>query len=465
MSRVNGNQGEMSMGRIFITAGQRSIQDGNEDLNVAIGSFMETQEVAPVRDLVVQILRSRNYEMVPVPPDLNPAQTISWINSHARRGDVALELCADASDRTIRGAVIFYIANNYQRKTQAEQLLQSYLRRVPQMPSRGAKPDIQTDLGQLAFCRQVVVPALQMTIGSLIDLDDRRLIQSQRQDVALGIAEGLATWSRTYAADPAAKPTLSPEYPAIDISINGGGACNDKGVLVEGNAYIPVDLIDQVGVELPLQSTIRRIRYQNIVYVRAIDLREFNIATHLAADSKIPTLTLRSSFSIAPQQLERIMGQGQTSDIQMMVFLKSHYADGLAQFPDLPKLYREEANIEGVNYDIAFAQMCVETNFLKFGGAVKPEQNNFAGLGAANSARGASFASPRIGIRAQIQHLKSYASTTPFVQAIVDPRFDSIRRGVAPTIHQLNGRWAADPQYHTKILSVLRRLYESAGFL
>jgi hypothetical protein len=63
-----------------------------------------------------------------------------------------------------------------------------------------------------------------------------------------------------------------------------------------------------------------------------------------------------------------------------------------------------------------------------------------------------------------VQHLKAYASTEPFVQAIVDPRLNSIRRGIAPSLNQLSGRWAPDPQYHLRTLSMLRRLYESAGF-
>lgn len=467
------------MGRIFVAVGPSMGRDNYLDLSLATSSALAAQEMSLLRDLIVQILRSRNYELLPVPADLPLPQTVDWINQRARRGDVALELWADAFDRTTRGAVVFYMTYNNQRKTQAEQLLQAYLRRVPQMPGRGAKPDIQTELGQLAFCRQVMIPALQLSVGSLIDLDDRRLIQTQRQDVALGIAEGLATWSRAVSPDRTTSVSLPVEYPAIDLSVNGA-TCDELGVLIEGNAYIPVDLIDQLGIDLPLSSAIRRLSYRNIVFVRAIDLRDYNLSTRLEENNNTLgqntlgqntlghnalRLALRSGSSLASDSIDRIMGQGHTSDVQMMVFLKSHYSDGLARFPELPKLYREEASIEGVNADIAFAQMCVETSFLRFSGTTKPEQNNFAGLGTLSSLEAASFSSPRIGIRAQIQHLKAYASTGPFVQAIVDPRFSSIRRGIAPFLSQLNGRWTADLQYHNKILSVLRRLYESAGFL
>jgi hypothetical protein len=101
---------------------------------------------------------------------------------------------------------------------------------------------------------------------------------------------------------------------------------------------------------------------------------------------------------------------------------------------------------------------------LGFGGAIKPEHNNFAGLADSHNSGEAIFASSRMGVRVHIQHLKAYASSAPLVQAIVDPRFGAVRRGIAPYLSQLSGRWSADLHYHQKILAVLRRLYESAGF-
>jgi len=44
--------------------------------------------------------------------------------------------------------------------------------------------------------------------------------------------------------------------------------------------------------------------------------------------------------------------------------------------------YVEEAAAEGVDHDAAFAQMCLETGFLRYGGLVTPDMNNFCGLGA-----------------------------------------------------------------------------------
>ncbi|MBW4658388.1 MAG: glucosaminidase domain-containing protein [Drouetiella hepatica Uher 2000/2452] len=459
------------MGRIFIAAG------GSEgDSSGAIANLTATRQIILLRDLMTQILRSRSYDSLAVPEDLNIHQAIDWINRRSQPGDVAIEL-QSASDQgsdgvristaksTAKSAAAFYIAQNEQRRLQAEQLLQAYLRRVPQIASHGTKPDTYTDFGSLAFCREVAIPSLALRVGQLTNLENQWVIPAQPQDVALGIAEGLASWSR------ALSEQKIETYQPISILLNGG-LYDDEGILANGNAYVPFDLVDQMGIDLsqestvqsPVQRSAQRLGYRNLVYLRAIDLREFNIAVQWEQDTR--TLKLRSALMIPASQLDRIMGRGYASEVQMMMFLKAHNPEGLAQFADLPKLYREEGQIEWVNPDIAFAQMCVETQFLQFGGLIRPEQNNFAGLGGIGTgASGQSFLDPRIGVRAHIQHLKAYASTEPLIQASVDPRFHLVRRGISPTIAQLAPRWSVTPGYATKVRAIIRQLYESVGLL
>lgn len=105
--------------------------------------------------------------------------------------------------------------------------------------------------------------------------------------------------------------------------------------------------------------------------------------------------------------------------------------------------YIAEGAAEGVRGDVAFFQAMHETGWLKFGGQVSPEQNNFAGIGATNDgAAGATFETPEYGVRAQIQHLKAYACKEPLKLACVDPRFGLVTRGCAPYWEGLDGRWA-----------------------
>ncbi len=449
------------MGRIFISAAHGGQESGVTDPGAVVAGTTEAREMILTRDLVVTELRSRGFEVLSVPDDQSATQTLSWINARARSGDVALEIHTDAfSNPSVRGTAVFYIANNDQRKAHAELLLLALLRRVPQLPNRGTRPDTATGLGNLAFCRQLTIPSLLMEVAVLSNPDDRFLIQNQRRNVALGIADGLDSWSRAVA--PGTQPPVV-SYPSCNININGQ-TYGEQGIVVNGNAYVPIDLVDRLGVDVSTDPNVRRLTYRNIVYVRAADLRDRHIS--LTWDSASRTVFLKSVRQICTGQIDQITGQGNTSEVQLLMFLKANNEAALTRYPDIAKLYREEGSIEGIDYDIAFSQMCVETDFLRFGGTVKPEQNNFGGLGSAGGdSQGASFPSARIGVRAQIQHLKAYANTEPLVQAIVDPRFNFVARGIAPLVGQLNGRWAADPQYGDKVLAVLKRLYEAAGLM
>ncbi|MEB3180956.1 MAG: N-acetylmuramoyl-L-alanine amidase [Nostocaceae cyanobacterium] len=448
------------MGRIFISAGHGGRELGGLDPGAVAGGTTEAKEMMLLRDLIVAELRSRNFEVLAVPDDLSARNSVLWINARARPRDVSLEIHADAaSNPTVRGASVFYITNNSERKRNAELLLLGLLRRVS-IPSLGARPDSDAGVGRLLFCRQVSTASLYMQVGFLSNPDDRGLLQNRRRDLALGIADGLTAWSRVI--DPSGAPP-EPTYPPINININGQ-IYAEQGILVNGNAYIPIDLADRLGIDLTKSPEVRRINYRNVVYIQAIELRDFHVS--VGWDAATRTVILRSNIQICPGQIDRIMGPGNTSEVQLIMFLKSNNEAGLAQFPDLAKLYREEGAIEGVNYDIAFCQMCVETDFLRFGGDIKPSQNNFARLGdIGGGPEGASFPSARIGVRAHIQHLKAYASLEPLVQEVVDPRFRFVTRGIAPLLDQLSGRWSTDLQYGTKIMAVLKRLYESAGLL
>ena len=142
-----------------------------------------------------------------------------------------------------------------------------------------------------------------------------------------------------------------------------------------------------------------------------------------------------------------IMGTSSTSVEQMVKYYKAHAAyPAFYAGTDAPtieafcQIYMEECAAEGVKAEVAFCQAMNETGFLKFGGQVSITQYNFAGMGATDDgAAGASFPNVRTGVRAQVQHLKGYASTAALNNACVDPRFAylSKSRGCAPIVEWL----------------------------
>ncbi|MDO4183427.1 MAG: GBS Bsp-like repeat-containing protein, partial [Coriobacteriia bacterium] len=121
---------------------------------------------------------------------------------------------------------------------------------------------------------------------------------------------------------------------------------------------------------------------------------------------------------------------------------------GAGSIEEFCTILYEEAVAEGVKSEVVFAQAMHETGWLQFGGDVSVEQFNFSGIGATGGGvPGNSFSSVREGLRAQVQHLKAYASTAALVNPVVDPRFTYVTRGCAPTVEDLGGRWAAGGGY------------------
>jgi N-acetylmuramoyl-L-alanine amidase len=460
------------MGKIFISAGHGGFEGSFRDLSEMTGGAMETAELAATRDLVIAELRSRGISISIPSDDLNLTEAIAWINARATSQDVALSLQIDiANTSELRGTTAYYITNNALRKRQAEILTSALTKRVPEIINRGAKADTIASIGSLSFCRQISVPSILLELVFSNNSQDKLLMQTRRRDYAIGIADGLQAWiNETATTIPVYTPSNRPTtikpvtYPEININLNGQ-SYEEKGILVSGNVFVPADLVDRLGFDLNQIPLTCRLRYQSIVYIQAIALRELN--TSVSWDSTTRTLHLKTIFKVFTGQIDQIMGVGNTSEVQMLMFLKNNNETVLTNYSDLPHIYREEAEIEGVNHDIAFCQMCIETGFLRFVKGIEPEKNNFASLGAAASSKtngaGASFADQRTGVRAHIQQLKAYASNAPLFQPLVAPRFNLVARGIAPVLHQLTGRWAIDPLYDRKILALIRRLYESAG--
>lgn len=113
--------------------------------------------------------------------------------------------------------------------------------------------------------------------------------------------------------------------------------------------------------------------------------------------------------------------------------------------PDVAGLYLSFGPQLGVRGDLAYAQALLETNYFRYGSVVKPEQNNYCGLGATGPDNpGHSFATPAEGVMAHLQHLYAYASLDPLPDGmeLVDPRFGLVQRGSARYLGELNGKWA-----------------------
>lgn len=179
-----------------------------------------------------------------------------------------------------------------------------------------------------------------------------------------------------------------------------------------------------------------------------------------------------------------IMGSTQTSVDQMVRYynantsgydtFKSKYdgkydgclaKGGASTINQFAQIVYEEAIAEGVKPEVVFTQCMKETAFLKYGGEVNPNQYNFAGIGATGSVHGATFENVRMGIRAQVQHLKAYGSLDKLINQCVDPRFNLVSRGSAKYVEWLGKKenptgagWATSKNYGHDIVNMMNVL-------
>lgn len=155
-----------------------------------------------------------------------------------------------------------------------------------------------------------------------------------------------------------------------------------------------------------------------------------------------------------------IIGESKIDVQKLVKFIK-------VKNPDFDKEIAENFLSVGKTYnvrgDIALCQSIHETGWFKFTGDVKPNQHNYAGIGATgNGNLGNSFPTIKEGVTAQIQHLFAYAcnDSLPSGEDIVDPRFNYVTRGKAKTFEDLGGAWAV-PGYNTSSYSSFEEAYNA----
>jgi hypothetical protein len=173
---------------------------------------------------------------------------------------------------------------------------------------------------------------------------------------------------------------------------------------------------------------------------------------------------LGSSTKTVAQMVARYNKTGHTYPTELAQY-------GAANITQFCQILLEEAQAEGVRAEVVFAQAMKETGWLQSSRA--KTQCNFCGLGAtSNSVAGANFVSfevdgktctygsnaVRAGLRAQVQHLKAYATTIAPRTTVIDPRYGLVSKGVSPNVEGLGGRWATSVTYGVSIVQMINEI-------
>ena len=163
-----------------------------------------------------------------------------------------------------------------------------------------------------------------------------------------------------------------------------------------------------------------------------------------------------------------LMGSGMLNrNVIVSYIVSKRTAMNRQQIEALVTTYTREADAEGINVDIAIAQMLHWTDFLR--NRERVATHNYGGLSRTDGWNG-SF--PHLmrdgmteGVRAHIQHLKGYAGVPLNRREIVDPRYRlAFERGShGMRFETLYRYWSADPHYGQNIENILDELYRFSG--
>lgn len=436
--------------RLYLDPGHGGSDPGAQgngllEKNIALDIALKIRSILTSQYENVQVKMSRT-------EDTTKSLSERTNEANAWGADYYLSIHCNAFNGTARGYEDYIHSSLSDSSTTAkyQDIIHAEVLKLNQLQDRGKKK------ANFHVLRESAMPALLSENGFIDHVQDAELMKqsSWRQNVAQGHVNGLAkafNLKRKQQEEPGAVyKVIAGAFRSRDNADERVTFIRAKGiesfvftVSISGTTWYRV----QAGAFSSRENAEKRLEE-----VKNAGIPDAYIITESSSDT--PNSESPTGYSI--------LGKTLLSPEQMNLFVKTINPDAL----ELGIYYLTFGEYYGIRGDIAFAQAMHETDYLRFTGIVKPEQNNFCGIGATNPDNpGESFETPRDGVLAHLQHLYAYASTKPLLgeYPLVDPRFDLVARGSAPTWVSLNGKWAVPgTTYGQSILSMYESMINSA---
>lgn len=253
---------------------------------------------------------------------------------------------------------------------------------------------------------------------------------------------------------------------------------------LEGVTYVPLRVVGEaLGAEVKWIAEEKKV---SVIKKKVLPLvvPEKNEAIPVLGALRTPEI-----FSETNVGLDKINRYLEKKEVEFQ-YLAQKNGKQFIPFPkDIGRFYFEIGKKYGISGEYALAQAILETGHFQYGNEVKPEQNNFCGLGAIGRVNteedlsklvfskvdkenaylvmgnhGWNYKTVAIGVEAHIQHLYSYASkdALPLGFTLYDGRFNHGNRGKAIYWHDLNGKWAVPGKgYGERIDKIAKEIQES----
>jgi hypothetical protein len=230
------------------------------------------------------------------------------------------------------------------------------------------------------------------------------------------------------------------------------------------------------GFDAPYAAAVRLAEYNRML--RGLTTSERDLKVMLPSQPASRGQAAAFVFNLMGTDPEGICGRflGDASDLVAFFRSKTGGDDGkfTVSLGILARYYVAYADRFGIRADVAWAQMVHETGYGRYGGDVKPEQNNMAGIGATGGVPGNSWTTAELGVAAHYVHLAWYVypqhMSDPYCVKVTqpadgpiavpgDPRHfvqadGSVHKGDVVSIYDLGGRWAVGAEYGVKLQAI-----------
>ncbi|MCM3670506.1 N-acetylmuramoyl-L-alanine amidase [Mesobacillus maritimus] len=424
----------------------------------AVGNGLKEKEISLDIALKIRSILTNQYENVQIKMsrtgDSGKSLGQRTNEANAWGADFFLSIHCNAFNGSARGYedYIHTSLSNSSTTAKYQDVIHAEVIKVNQLQDRGQK---KADFHVL---RETAMPALLTENGFIDNAQDAALMKqsSWRQKVAQGHAIGIAK-----AFNLKKKQNDDQETGAVYKVIAGSFKTRENAD--ERVSFLRSKNIDSFVVTLSISGeTWYRVQAGAFSSRENAEKRLEEVKKAGVSDAYILSESTSDNSNEEKPSGYSILGKTYLSPEHMNQFVKKINPDAI----ELGIYYLTFGEYYGIRGDVAFAQAMHETDYLRFTGVVKPEQNNFCGLGATGPDNpGASFETPRDGVLAHLQHLYAYASTKPLPDGypLLDPRFDLVTRGSATTWVGLNGKWAVPgTNYGQSILGLYERMINGA---
>lgn len=153
-----------------------------------------------------------------------------------------------------------------------------------------------------------------------------------------------------------------------------------------------------------------------------------------------------------------ILGAPQVATAQMQAWARKRNAH--QRFIDIAPTYAKYGLLTGIRPEVLYAQSAKETAFGRYGGAVTPEMNNWAGIKidkptGDKTSDHQSFPTPDDGVRGHFNHIAAYVGLEPI--GTPHPRYYVVKgmpwAGTVRTVEELGAKWAPNAKYGESIVN------------